>query len=201
MFVYLLPSTDSDARRPDQSARSDPARSASSAKAQPTPGLVLLFYYYWFMSRGRRKARSRARAKQPADLSDDHVLYMCVCIYIYIYTYIYIYMYIHPVSVTRFPSFRTQTLENLSVDSVKWVPGQPSPWRKILWVGILLWRPGVVEAGSSKQNDVEGYRCLQNKHPLQQKHTPRLSTPFPQRLTLTNEHFEWIGVQNKHPIS
>ena len=26
---------------------------------------------------------------------------------------------VHPVSITRFPSFRTQTLENLSVDSVK----------------------------------------------------------------------------------
>ena len=38
---------------------------------------------------------------------------------------------IHPVSVTRFPSFRTQPLENLSVDSVnKWIPEQPSPWRK-----------------------------------------------------------------------
>ena len=29
------------------------------------------------------------------------------------------------------PSFRTQPLENLSVDSVKkWIPEQPSPWRK-----------------------------------------------------------------------
>ena len=38
---------------------------------------------------------------------------------------------VHPVSITRFPSFRTQTLENLSVDSVnKWIPEQPRPWRK-----------------------------------------------------------------------
>ena len=38
---------------------------------------------------------------------------------------------VHPVSITRFPSFRTQPLENLSVDSVnKWIPEQPSPWRK-----------------------------------------------------------------------
>ena len=38
---------------------------------------------------------------------------------------------LHPVSITRFPSFRTQTLESLSVDSVnKQVPEQPRPWRK-----------------------------------------------------------------------
>ena len=38
---------------------------------------------------------------------------------------------VHPVSITRFPSFRTQTLESLSVDSVtKWIPEQPRPWRK-----------------------------------------------------------------------
>ena len=38
---------------------------------------------------------------------------------------------VHMVSITRFPSFRTQPLENLSVDSVKkWIPVQPSPWRK-----------------------------------------------------------------------
>ena len=42
-----------------------------------------------------------------------------VCVYVYVYIYIYIYNdYIHQVSVTRFPSFRTQPLENLSVDSV-----------------------------------------------------------------------------------
>ena len=28
-------------------------------------------------------------------------------------------LYVRPVSITRFPSFRTQPLENLSVDSVK----------------------------------------------------------------------------------
>ena len=38
---------------------------------------------------------------------------------------------LHPVSITRFPSFRTQALESLSVDSVsKWIPEQPRPWRK-----------------------------------------------------------------------
>ena len=38
---------------------------------------------------------------------------------------------IRPVSITRLPSFRTQPLENISVDSVKtWIPEQPSPWRK-----------------------------------------------------------------------
>ena len=38
---------------------------------------------------------------------------------------------LHPVSVTRFPSFRTQTLENLSRYLwSKWVPEQPRPWRK-----------------------------------------------------------------------
>ena len=37
---------------------------------------------------------------------------------------------LHSVSVTRFPSFRTQTLDNPSVDSVKqWIPEQPRPWR------------------------------------------------------------------------
>ena len=38
---------------------------------------------------------------------------------------------IHPVSVRRFPSFRTQPLENLTpLPMNKWVPEQPSPWRK-----------------------------------------------------------------------
>ena len=38
---------------------------------------------------------------------------------------------LHPVSVTRFPSFRTQTLEDLSRYLWnKWVPEQPRPWRK-----------------------------------------------------------------------
>ena len=36
----------------------------------------------------------------------------------------------HPVSVRRFPSFRTQPLESLtSLSMNKWVPEQPSPWR------------------------------------------------------------------------
>ena len=37
---------------------------------------------------------------------------------------------IHPVSVRRFPSFRTQPLEDFSVDSVNKSLEQPSPWRK-----------------------------------------------------------------------
>ena len=38
---------------------------------------------------------------------------------------------IHPVSVRRFPSFRTQPLESLkTLPMNKWVPEQPSPWRK-----------------------------------------------------------------------
>ena len=37
----------------------------------------------------------------------------------------------HPVSITRFPSFRTQTLGNLTpLPMNKWVPEQPRPWRK-----------------------------------------------------------------------
>ena len=50
---------------------------------------------------------------------------------------------IHPVSITRFPSLRTQPLENLSVDSVtKWTPEQPSPWRnsweRKSWEGVTV---------------------------------------------------------------
>ena len=38
---------------------------------------------------------------------------------------------VHPVSVRRFPSFRTQPLENITpLPMNKWVPEQPSPWRK-----------------------------------------------------------------------
>ena len=38
---------------------------------------------------------------------------------------------IHPVSVRRFPSFRTQPLENLTpLPMNKWISEQPSPWRK-----------------------------------------------------------------------
>ena len=37
----------------------------------------------------------------------------------------------YPVSLRRFPSFRTQPLENLTPLSMnKWVPEQHSPWRK-----------------------------------------------------------------------
>ena len=72
--------------------------------------------------------------------------------YIHTYIYIYTYMYasgasrdtssnmkcntsppqgVHPVSITRFPSFRTQPLKNITpLPMNKWVPEQPSPWRK-----------------------------------------------------------------------
>ena len=74
--------------------------------------------------------------------------------YIYIYIYIYIFgrasidsaakisriaspdrarpiSLLHPVSVRRFPSFRTQPLENITpLPMNKWIPEQPSPWRK-----------------------------------------------------------------------
>ena len=57
---------------------------------------------------------------------------------------------IHPVSLRRFPSFRTQPLENLMpLSTNKWVPEQPSPWRK-----------------SSKRESCYGdrvYRCLRTK--------------------------------------
>ena len=95
----------------------------------------------------------RQTSRKPAKLST----YTNVCIYIYIYIYMYVYIYIyiyiylclhlpqtsrthdsqtasfrlHPVSVTRFPSFRTKPLESLTPLSMnKWVPEQPSPWRK-----------------------------------------------------------------------
>ena len=39
--------------------------------------------------------------------------------------------FLHPVSVSRLPSFRTQPLENLKpLPMNKWVPEPPSPWRK-----------------------------------------------------------------------
>ena len=39
--------------------------------------------------------------------------------------------YIHPVSIRRFPSFRTQPLENITpLPMNKWISEQPSPWRK-----------------------------------------------------------------------
>ena len=70
-------------------------------------------------------------------------MYICICVYIYIYTHVSN-RGLHPVSVTRFPSFRTQTLENLS--HYLWT--KMGSWAtqtlaKVLWAGILLWRPGV----------------------------------------------------------
>ena len=38
---------------------------------------------------------------------------------------------LHPVSVRRFPSFRTQPLDNITpLPMNKWISEQPSPWRK-----------------------------------------------------------------------
>ena len=38
---------------------------------------------------------------------------------------------LHPVSLRRSPSFRTEPLENITpLPMNKWVPEQPSPWRK-----------------------------------------------------------------------
>ena len=67
------------------------------------------------------------------------MIIMCIYVYTYIYIYIYIYMSasracsapVHPVSVRRFPSCRTQPLENLTpLPMNKWISEQPSPWRK-----------------------------------------------------------------------
>ena len=59
-----------------------------------------------------------------------HCTYCMYCIY-RITNMLYLLCHTHPVSVTRFPSFRTQTLENLSHYLWnKWVPEQPRPWRK-----------------------------------------------------------------------
>ena len=70
---------------------------------------------------------------------------MCMCMYVYIYIYIYMYTYtvrtsrrrsapVHPIPITRFRSFRTQPLENLSaavkLPIKKKVSGQPNPWKK-----------------------------------------------------------------------
>ena len=68
-------------------------------------------------------------------------IYLSISIYLYLSLSIYIYiyrererhapLYIHPVSLRRFPSFRTQPLENLTpLPTNKWISEQPSPWRK-----------------------------------------------------------------------
>ena len=61
----------------------------------------------------------------------------------YTYIHMHVQVHIHPVSVTRFPSFRTQPLENLS--HYLWTNGflsNPAPGEN-LERGILLWRQGV----------------------------------------------------------
>ena len=51
---------------------------------------------------------------------------------------------LHPVSVRRFPSFRTQPLENVKpLPMSKWVPEQPSPWRNLLSGNPVMERPGI----------------------------------------------------------
>ena len=100
---------------------------------------------------GSRAARAGAGRLLP---DGPEICMMCIHIYIYIYIYI-LHVFrvqglgfrvlkkmriggvpmesqeLHPVSVRRFPSFRTQPLENLTPLSMnKWVPEQPSPWRK-----------------------------------------------------------------------
>ena len=66
-----------------------------------------------------------------------HIIYKLIIDKYYIYTYIHIYIYIymfysiHPVSVRRFPSFRTQPLEKLTpLPMNEWISEQPCPWRK-----------------------------------------------------------------------
>ena len=50
---------------------------------------------------------------------------------LYVIRVVYVCLYLHPVSLRRFLSFRTQPLENITPLSMnKWVPEQPSPFRK-----------------------------------------------------------------------
>ena len=89
---------------------------------------------------GDNLLRPRSRALRAHTKTMFHyVVYIYIYTYICMYSYIYIYILddvslcysIHPVSITRFPSFRTQTLENITPPSMnKWVPEQPSPRRK-----------------------------------------------------------------------
>ena len=56
------------------------------------------------------------------------VLLLVVLLVLFVSTVI---ISLHPVSVRRFPSFRTQPLENLKpLPMNKWISEQPSPWRK-----------------------------------------------------------------------
>ena len=55
---------------------------------------------------------------------------------LYVYYYYY---YLHPVSVRRFPSFRTQPLANLSVDSVKHgFLSNPAPGENLLSGNLVM---------------------------------------------------------------
>ena len=56
---------------------------------------------------------------------------------------------IHPVSITRLPSFRTQTLENLSVDSVKnGFLSNPDPGENLV-SGNLVMETGCIVPGTN----------------------------------------------------
>ena len=103
------------------------------------------------------------------------VLPLSLYIYIYIYTYIYIYIYTHtpnyifqthnylllwtspsglpPVSVRRFPSFWTQPLENLSIDSVtNGFLSNPAPGENLVSGNLVM------ETGCSVMRTLAGYR-------------------------------------------
>ena len=62
-------------------------------------------------------------------------------------------MIIHPVSITRFPSFRTQTLEDLSVDSVRnRFLSNPDPGESLV-SGNLVMETGCNDDNSTNNDD------------------------------------------------
>ena len=61
---------------------------------------------------------------------------------------------IHPVSVRRFPSFRTQPLESLTpLPMNKWISEQPSPWRTSSKSGNLVMETGCMTYHNNHTND------------------------------------------------
>ena len=122
---------------------------------QPPEYIYIYIYIYYLFTCLPRRAGS-GRAIRTEALVVHLCAYCCLLLYHYYHHYYYYYYYynyymfitsvflfvrylslrsghviVHPVSVRRFPCFRTQPLESLSVDSVKkWIPEQPSPWRK-----------------------------------------------------------------------